>query len=109
MIRRPPRSTLFPYTTLFRSLRPRGGRIPPDQLLLLAPRLAVEIGGGAVVEDAAVRRPRETPAVCQVVGAVGRLARGRLVDELAVRALHGDARIDPATGRRLAVVRELRE
>src|SRR2546421_8083643 len=24
MIRRPPRSTLFPYTTLFRSFRPRG-------------------------------------------------------------------------------------
>src|SRR2546423_9747741 len=24
MIRRPPRSTLFPYTTLFRSCRPRG-------------------------------------------------------------------------------------
>src|SRR3712207_7024308 len=26
MIRRPPRSTLFPYTTLFRSDRHRGGR-----------------------------------------------------------------------------------
>src|SRR2546430_6737996 len=26
MIRRPPRSTLFPYTTLFRSKRPRVGR-----------------------------------------------------------------------------------
>src|SRR2546427_3649061 len=26
MIRRPPRSTLFPYTTLFRSRRPRAGR-----------------------------------------------------------------------------------
>src|SRR5690349_23248681 len=26
MIRRPPRSTLFPYTTLFRSVRVRGGR-----------------------------------------------------------------------------------
>src|SRR3712207_7510604 len=26
MIRRPPRSTLFPYTTLFRSLARRGGR-----------------------------------------------------------------------------------
>src|SRR2546422_418556 len=26
MIRRPPRSTLFPYTTLFRSDRPRGTR-----------------------------------------------------------------------------------
>src|SRR3712207_8764485 len=25
MIRRPPRSTLFPYTTLFRSRRPQGG------------------------------------------------------------------------------------
>src|SRR2546430_6444003 len=30
MIRRPPRSTLFPYTTLFRSGRqPRGGVAPP--------------------------------------------------------------------------------
>src|SRR5690349_24189870 len=26
MIRRPPRSTLFPYTTLFRSLHPRAAR-----------------------------------------------------------------------------------
>src|SRR3712207_7233165 len=25
MIRRPPRSTLFPYTTLFRSKKPKGG------------------------------------------------------------------------------------
>src|SRR2546426_9682312 len=42
MIRRPPRSTLFPYTTLFRSLqakRPRvqvlgdPGRLPPRSLL----------------------------------------------------------------------------
>src|SRR2546430_5343318 len=38
MIRRPPRSTLFPYTTLFRSPR-RGddlGHRPADQQLLLA-------------------------------------------------------------------------
>src|SRR5260221_9349716 len=28
MIRRPPRSSLFTYTTLFRSLRPGGGRLP---------------------------------------------------------------------------------
>src|SRR3712207_6941499 len=27
MIRRPPRSTLFPYTTLFRSSRPKSGRV----------------------------------------------------------------------------------
>src|SRR2546430_4588007 len=30
MIRRPPRSTLFPYTTLFRSLRPRSSESRPD-------------------------------------------------------------------------------
>src|SRR2546422_4609493 len=30
MIRRPPRSTLFPYTTLFRSLDVRPGRLPGD-------------------------------------------------------------------------------
>src|SRR5258708_25344498 len=29
MIRRPPRSTLFPYTTLFRS-KPKNGKLPPD-------------------------------------------------------------------------------
>src|SRR2546430_8951957 len=29
MIRRPPRSTLFPYTTLFRSIR---GRRPPEEI-----------------------------------------------------------------------------
>src|SRR5258705_9098072 len=28
MIRRPPRSTLFPYTTLFRSLLPVAARVP---------------------------------------------------------------------------------
>src|SRR5246127_5757704 len=31
MIRRPPRSTLFPYTTLFRSLR--GAALPPEGYL----------------------------------------------------------------------------
>src|SRR2546427_7838543 len=31
MIRRPPRSTLFPYTTLFRSLRSRAERVQHDQ------------------------------------------------------------------------------
>src|SRR5689334_23764762 len=48
MIRRPPRSTLFPYTTLFRSVRPdiKSGRIEflvrhrfaPDQLSRAARR-----------------------------------------------------------------------
>src|SRR2546421_12939743 len=44
MIRRPPRSTLFPYTTLFRSQRPRrrGGR---EGFLVDAERLLQGRGG----------------------------------------------------------------
>src|SRR3712207_7353591 len=39
MIRRPPRSTLFPYTTLFRSAQGIIGRIRwPDRANLLSPR-----------------------------------------------------------------------
>src|SRR3712207_7478424 len=50
MIRRPPRSTLFPYTTLFRSLARRrplglGGIVDhPFDRLLAAPALVVEVG-----------------------------------------------------------------
>src|SRR5438552_11356506 len=36
MIRRPPRSTLFPYTTLFRSEIDRTGEIPPENFKGLA-------------------------------------------------------------------------
>src|SRR3712207_8852401 len=32
MIRRPPRSTLFPYTTLFRSARPAHASVTSDEL-----------------------------------------------------------------------------
>src|SRR2546427_9386740 len=46
MIRRPPRSTLFPYTTLFRS----GGRVGAG---IGARRMR---GDGAVVDDAAAAR-----------------------------------------------------
>src|SRR2546426_7389664 len=42
MIRRPPRSTLFPYTTLFRSARPHGGILRiVDSLHLLDPAFRV--------------------------------------------------------------------
>src|SRR3712207_7641514 len=46
MIRRPPRSTLFPYTTLFRS-DVHGGRVPAEALVPL-PDVA-EAGPGEVV------------------------------------------------------------
>src|SRR2546422_7436407 len=51
MIRRPPRSTLFPYTTLFRS-RPRGG---------LGPRGKSREGTGS---ESVVGRHRATRASC---------------------------------------------
>src|SRR3989449_1083811 len=50
MIRRPPRSTLFPYTTLFRSLRPRQGLPRPD-------RPALRRGGGGRAREGVLLRP----------------------------------------------------
>src|SRR3712207_7809471 len=60
MIRRPPRSTLFPYTTLFRSSRqlqlvvpyPPGGVVDPVARIL-APRLGSELGKPVIVENRA--------------------------------------------------------
>src|SRR5438093_7614883 len=53
MIRRPPRSTLFPYTTLFRSIRSRGGREPPAAASQICTRWH---GGHWHSKDPATRR-----------------------------------------------------
>src|SRR3712207_7147724 len=56
MIRRPPRSTLFPYTTLFRSRRdPRARRAPPGARLRDAATL---LGGQAPSRVGSAWRPR---------------------------------------------------
>src|SRR2546430_13464721 len=49
MIRRPPRSTLFPYTTLFRSRDSVGRASPPGRMAESVPRLLVlrRSSGGA--------------------------------------------------------------
>src|SRR3712207_7056681 len=52
MIRRPPRSTLFPYTTLFRSLGKRFGRLAREAL-------EVEVGREHGQRPAPGRLPRE--------------------------------------------------
>src|SRR3712207_7072062 len=58
MIRRPPRSTLFPYTTLFRSALPRvdGGVEalpgPDDPLERAAEHVRDELGDGGLVAGA---------------------------------------------------------
>src|SRR3712207_8226759 len=62
MIRRPPRSTLFPYTTLFRSDLVEASLEPASPLLGLEgvdERLAS--GVGLDVQRRAVRRPGQTP------------------------------------------------
>src|SRR3712207_7119991 len=53
MIRRPPRSTLFPYTTLFRS-NDRGELVPPG---LIGDLIAVVLVADHVVVADAVRGP----------------------------------------------------
>src|SRR3712207_8905966 len=45
MIRRPPRSTLFPYTTLFRSIRSGGGTVGSAAGELPVPRLLAAVAG----------------------------------------------------------------
>src|SRR3712207_8671470 len=52
MIRRPPRSTLFPYTTLFRSLQPRRESVTASELRVLP--VLVEVDAVGRVEDVAL-------------------------------------------------------
>src|SRR3712207_7181336 len=59
MIRRPPRSTLFPYTTLFRSHHPQ-----PVDVRVMHPEHGVEPGGG---------KPAHVAADLAVHGVAGRL------------------------------------
>src|SRR5258705_8297277 len=49
MIRRPPRSTLFPYTTLFRSISAQGFLADPDQALYLLVLISLWSGVGFCV------------------------------------------------------------
>src|SRR5256885_7728472 len=67
MIRRPPRSTLFPYTTLFRSQSaiPIDARVPFDRAALIG--CGIMTGVGAVLNRARV----ETGAAMAVFGLGG--------------------------------------
>src|SRR3712207_6953144 len=67
MIRRPPRSTLFPYTTLFRSLRHSvvlsgpGMRLRVDRTEPLDRHVRVDLGGGeASVAEQLLRSEEHT-------------------------------------------------
>src|SRR2546430_10870963 len=60
MIRRPPRSTLFPYTTLFRSQRGRGLRPCGTESRALANARALTAKRAAAVARFAVRSEEHT-------------------------------------------------
>src|SRR5690349_23934929 len=63
MLRRPPRSTLFPYTTLFRSIaeddRIRPARGPDHRHVVLEGRNPVQAGQHFRLRGADAGRPRE--------------------------------------------------
>src|SRR3712207_6996677 len=88
MIRRPPRSTLFPYTTLFRSLEGGGGDVAP----------AVEVRGVdgdrfTVLGDGAVVVAAVEEGVAEVCPHVGRV---RLEDRKSTRLNSSHANISYA-------------
>src|SRR3712207_9436901 len=76
MIRRPPRSTLFPYTTLFRSRAPvpRGARLSPRVIAPEACGFEIRGGGHATRQIVDIINP-EFPAsrllVCEVFTPAG--------------------------------------
>src|SRR2546430_9988994 len=87
MIRRPPRSTLFPYTTLFRSDEVAGpvDHRAGERALLVAEELALEQVGrhrGTVLGQEGLR-----PALAVLVQSLGHelLARARLADRKSTR------------------------
>src|SRR6266508_6581084 len=103
MIRRPPRSTLFPYTTLFRSrrrARPRHPAAPlrrPEVLTgaeVLVERVGVEVGEGAIPRQAVDVRRLEAGVGDGPFGGLGPDLTGRAPGGLRVRAL-----ADPGDGR----------
>src|SRR3712207_9501398 len=70
MIRRPPRSTLFPYTTLFRSLAGRGHALDRQQLAAnLGPG---ETGDGADLRFLVRLAVAELAHTCEVAEVLGR-------------------------------------
>src|SRR3712207_7391408 len=72
MIRRPPRSTLFPYTTLFRSpTRPFNALLPLDERLLRRP-----LGGGTLFGARGTEDVRQAVVVFVTRPLVNRPATG---------------------------------
>src|SRR5256885_9461512 len=69
MIRRPPRSTLFPYTTLFRSASLGAASAPPAKVtaLSLPPMTAATIGATTPIPARSEEHTSELQSPCNLV------------------------------------------
>src|SRR3712207_7805341 len=63
MIRRPPRSTLFPYTTLFRSGPGHNAELPPGVVQALEARLQEDLSPETQAAIASALEPELSPAL----------------------------------------------
>src|SRR3712207_8570699 len=91
MIRRPPRSTLFPYTTLFRSPTAGGGSAPSEQLSEQALPILLHPRGGL----------RQVVGVLQAVVYAVLVDVGKALTLLASRLDQGLAELHALLGREL--------
>src|SRR3989442_11920724 len=87
MIRRPPRSTLFPYTTLFRSL--------PHQIDV-AQRVLRQMGGRAILADEVGLGKTIEASIIYKELAIRGLARRALIDRKSTRLNSSHVRISYA-------------
>src|SRR2546430_17060510 len=67
MIRRPPRSTLFPYTTLFRSCLESLGTAEPDGVLEERPRGRADAPRGRRSEEHTSELQSQSNLVCRLL------------------------------------------
>src|SRR5436190_23742972 len=77
MIQRPPRSTLFPYTTLFRSRIEMKFRPLHDRIVVTRIEADDKTAGGIIIPDTAKEKPSEGEVVA--VGPGGRDEAGKPV------------------------------
>src|SRR5256885_14490006 len=83
MIRRPPRSTLFPYTTLFRSIQQTLQReVDQERWTSLDRTLKRELGDDGLVHVERFNEPRLQRQRLLLIGRLQRLQRLGLADEM---------------------------
>src|SRR3712207_7169686 len=73
MIRRPPRSTLFPYTTLFRSVIGLDGRSLSGEAEALVREAALVVGGERHLESLGIEPERSAVLKGDLASSLGRI------------------------------------